>query len=178
MKGSPYVPWYHGDFLRSTAGWMPMERFTYRMLLCAQHEVGVLPNDMARLATIAGIDMATMNNVWPVVGKKFIASRAGLVNKRMRAHLEKQIDFRRRQSEGGKKLKFPVDESADPPISVEEAMAAGAGTCSRHGGLVGAGRGDRDGMGFLCTACGKYRRFRKCDSVPRKPIRYRPLGYA
>jgi uncharacterized protein YdaU (DUF1376 family) len=98
----PYVPWFHGDFLRSTAGWMPMERFTYWMLLCAQHETGVLPTDMARLATIAGIDMATMSTVWPVVGKKFGTSRAGLVNRRMDEHRRKQIDFRRRQSDGGK----------------------------------------------------------------------------
>src|SRR6185437_11618979 len=83
-------------------GWMPMERFTYWMLLCAQHETGVLPTDMARLATIAGIDMATMSTVWPVVGKKFGTSRAGLVNRRMDEHRRKQIDFRRRQSDGGK----------------------------------------------------------------------------
>lgn len=101
-KGLPYVPWFHGDFLRSTAGWMPMERFTYWMLLCAQHEIGVLPNDMARLATIAGIDMNTMNTVWPVVGKKFTTTRTGLLNKRMEEHRKKQLDYRRRQSEGGK----------------------------------------------------------------------------
>jgi uncharacterized protein YdaU (DUF1376 family) len=103
MKGFPYVPWYHGDFLRSTAGWLPMERFTYWMLLCAQWEVGVLPNDMARLAAIAGIDMASMNTVWSVVGKKFVTARAGLINKRMDAHRKKHLEFRRRQSEGGKK---------------------------------------------------------------------------
>lgn len=80
-----------------------MERFTYWMLLCAQHEVGVLPNDMARLAAVAGIDAATMSAVWPVVGKKFAAIRAGLLNKRMDAHRKKQLEFRRRQSEGGKK---------------------------------------------------------------------------
>ena len=40
----PYVPWYHGDFLRSTAGWTLLERATYWMLLCAEWESGPLPN--------------------------------------------------------------------------------------------------------------------------------------
>jgi hypothetical protein len=40
MKGFHYVPWFHGDFLRSTAGWTPMERHSYFMLLCAQFEMG------------------------------------------------------------------------------------------------------------------------------------------
>jgi hypothetical protein len=64
MKGFPYVPWYHGDFLRSTAGWTLMEQAVYWKLLCAQWESGSLPNDMDRLASIAGTDKATMASVW------------------------------------------------------------------------------------------------------------------
>jgi uncharacterized protein YdaU (DUF1376 family) len=103
MKRFPYVPWFHGDFLRSTAGWTPMERFTYWMLLCAQWETGPLPNDMTRLASIAGIDSTTMASVWPVVSKKFKVNSAGLVNKRMAEHRRNYTEFRARQSEGGRK---------------------------------------------------------------------------
>jgi hypothetical protein len=58
---------------------------------------------MARLAAIAGIDVATMSTVWPTVGKKFNKTRAGLINKRMQEHRRNYAEFRRRQSEGGRK---------------------------------------------------------------------------
>jgi uncharacterized protein YdaU (DUF1376 family) len=103
MKGSAYTPWFHGDFLRSTAGWTLTERAVYWMLLCAQWESGPLPNDMTRLAAIAGTDVATIKNVWPVVGKKFATNKAGMTNKRMADHHRNYVDFKRRQSEGGKK---------------------------------------------------------------------------
>jgi uncharacterized protein YdaU (DUF1376 family) len=41
-KSLPYVPWYHGDFLRSTPDWSLQERAVYWMLLCAQSETGPL----------------------------------------------------------------------------------------------------------------------------------------
>jgi uncharacterized protein YdaU (DUF1376 family) len=103
VKGFPYVPWYHGDFLRSTAGWTLLERAVYWMLLCSQSETGVLPNDVTRLAAIAGTDVATITSVWPVVGKKFKRTAAGLINSRMAEHRKRYLDFKRRQSDGGKK---------------------------------------------------------------------------
>jgi len=103
MKGFPYVPWFHGDFLRSTAGWTLLERATYWMLLCAQWETGPLPNDMTRVASIAGVDSATMSSVWPVVSKKFKRTAAGLTNKRMAEHRRNYLKFRQRQVDGGRK---------------------------------------------------------------------------
>lgn len=103
MRGFPYVPWYQGDFLRSTSSWTLLERGAFWMLLCAQWESGHLPNDMTRLAIIAGTDATTMTNLWQVIEKKFTKTRAGLINKRMDEHRRKHIDYRRRQSEGGKK---------------------------------------------------------------------------
>ena len=102
-KGLQYVPWYHGDFLRSTAGWSLIERAVYWMLLCAQWEMGALPDDPARLAAIAGVDAATMTAVWPLVGARFRKTRAGLVNKRMAEHKAGVLKFRAKLSEGGKK---------------------------------------------------------------------------
>jgi uncharacterized protein YdaU (DUF1376 family) len=102
-RAPPYVPWFHGDFLRSTAGWTLIEQAVYWKLLCSQWENGVLPSDMTRLASIAGTDAATITAVWPVVGKKFKRTAAGLVNKRMQEHRRDYHEFRQRQSEGGRK---------------------------------------------------------------------------
>jgi uncharacterized protein YdaU (DUF1376 family) len=103
VKGFPYVPWYHGDFLRSTASWTLLERAAYWMLLCAQWESGPLPDDLTRLANIAGTDTTTMTSLWQVVGKKFTKTRAGLVNKRMAAHRDNYQIYREGQSKRGKK---------------------------------------------------------------------------
>jgi uncharacterized protein YdaU (DUF1376 family) len=102
-KGFPYVPWYHGDFLRSTASWTLLERGAYWMLLCAQWESGPLPGDMTRLANIAGTDTTTMTTLWQVVGKKFIKTRAGLINKRMARDRADYQKYREAQSERRKK---------------------------------------------------------------------------
>jgi uncharacterized protein YdaU (DUF1376 family) len=100
--GFPYVPWYHGDFLRSTAGWTLLEQAIYWKLLCAQWESGSLPNDMTRLASIAGTDVDTITTAWRVVSKKFRATQAGLFNKRMRSHKRNAIEHRARLSRAGK----------------------------------------------------------------------------
>jgi hypothetical protein len=76
-----------------------------------------------------------------------------------------------------RKLNFPVDEDADPPISTEEALAAGSALCIRHGGLIGQ-RGDKEGMVFLCTDCGKYWRYVKAAHHFRRKLRYPTIGYA
>jgi hypothetical protein len=64
---------------------------------------------------------------------------------------------------------------ADPPISFEEALAAGAANCLRHGGLIGQ-RGDRPGTVFLCTACGMYWRYKKIDQASWRPMKIARRG--
>ena len=76
-----------------------------------------------------------------------------------------------------RKLNFPVDDKAEPPISIEEAIAAGGALCPRHGGLIGQ-RGDKEGMVFLCTDCGKYWRYVKAAYPSRRRLRYPTIGYA
>jgi uncharacterized protein YdaU (DUF1376 family) len=103
VKGFPYVPWYHGDFLRSTAGWTLNERAVYWMLLCAEWESGPLPDDLTRLAAIAGIGAGEIGALWPVVRKKFTKTRAGLINRRIEAHRADYAKYRKGQSERGRK---------------------------------------------------------------------------
>lgn len=67
--------------------------------------------------------------------------------------------------------KFPIDDNAEPPISLEEALAAGGANCPRHGGLIGQ-RGDHEGMVFLCLRCRMYWRYAKSDGPSRREIRY------
>lgn len=100
---TPYLPWFHGDFLRSTAGWTLSERGAYFMLLASSWEIGPLPDDISRLANIAGTDSVTMTSLWVVVGKKFKAISAGLINERLEAHRQNLLDYRARQSTGGRK---------------------------------------------------------------------------
>ncbi len=76
-----------------------------------------------------------------------------------------------------RKLKFLVDDKADPPISIEEALAAGAANCPRHSGLIGQ-RGDREGAVYLCLGCGKYWRYSKSQGPSRRPMAYPPKAYA
>jgi hypothetical protein len=74
-----------------------------------------------------------------------------------------------------RKLKFAIDESADPPIAFEEAAAAGTANCPGHGGLIGQ-RGDKEGAVYLCLPCGKYWRYSRAPF--RRKVRYPALGYA
>jgi uncharacterized protein YdaU (DUF1376 family) len=102
-KGLQYLPWYHGDFLRSTVGWTLNERAVYWMLLCAQWEIGPLPDDLYRLGAIAGIDPAAMTETWKVVSKKFKRTKAGLINPRMADHKRNYQRYRATLSAAGKK---------------------------------------------------------------------------
>jgi len=103
VKGFPYTPWYHGDFLRSTAGWTLTERGAYMMLLLTQWELGPLPNDLARLAAIVGLEQSEMATVWPLLSVKFKQTKKGLLNSRMEAHRRNYLDYRKHQAESGRK---------------------------------------------------------------------------
>lgn len=102
MKGYPYIPWYHGDFLRSTVGWTLLEQAVYWKLLCAQWEIGTLPPQVSRLATIAGIELDEFMQIWDVVGKKFVQMDDGFLNTRMEVHRSRYVRYRVSQSEKGK----------------------------------------------------------------------------
>jgi hypothetical protein len=60
----PWMPWYHGDFLRATQGWNFAERGIYFLLLGASWEMGPLPDDRRRLAGIVGAQLDEFDPVW------------------------------------------------------------------------------------------------------------------
>jgi uncharacterized protein YdaU (DUF1376 family) len=86
----PWLPWFHGDFLRATQGWTVTERGVYFLLLGASWEMGPLPNDRRRLAGIVGAQLDEFDDAWKVVNHKFTVTAAGLVNNRLEIHREKQ----------------------------------------------------------------------------------------
>lgn len=115
-KGMQYVPWFHGDFLRSTQGWTLEERAVYWMLLCAQWEMGALPADESRIASIVGIGNPDEFMLrWKVVGPKFEKTEAGLQNARMEEHRQQYLAYREKLSQGGRKgmkTRWPKKDTA------------------------------------------------------------------
>jgi uncharacterized protein YdaU (DUF1376 family) len=86
----PWLPWYHGDFLRATQGWTVTERGVYFLLLGASWEVGPLPEDRRRLAGIVGAQLDEFDEAWKTVSIKFQKTKRGLINRRLELHREKQ----------------------------------------------------------------------------------------
>jgi hypothetical protein len=78
------------------------------------------------------------------------------------------------------KLKFAVDEKAEPPITVEEALAANGALCPWHPGSLMGQRGDKEGMVYLCLhrSCRMYRRYEKHRGPSKQKLPYPALGYA
>lgn len=79
-------------------------------------------------------------------------------------------------AESKRKLKFPVDDKADPAITVEEAQAATAANCPRHGGLIGQ-RGEPEGTVYLCLSCKMYKRYSKTEGPSRRPLKLPKRGW-
>lgn len=101
---APYVPWFHSDFLGSTLGWSLIEQAVLWKLLCAQWEIGPLPLQAGRLATIVGMPVAEFLDIWrETVRPKFVETEAGYVNERMEVHRENYRAYRQKQSENGRK---------------------------------------------------------------------------
>ena len=100
----PYVPFYSGDFARSTAGWPLTTRAIYWQLLCAQWEQGPLPNNPEWLTRIAGCTEAQFTDAWPTISPKFVLTSDGrLLNERMAEHATNWERYRTQQSENGRK---------------------------------------------------------------------------
>jgi hypothetical protein len=76
-----------------------------------------------------------------------------------------------------RKLKWPIDPQADPPITYEEALVATTALCPSHlGSLIGQ-RGERVGLVHLCTYCRMYKRYTK-PQWSRRKLPYPVQGYA
>jgi uncharacterized protein YdaU (DUF1376 family) len=120
----PWLPWFHGDFLRATQGWTVTERGVYFLLLGASWEMGPLPDDRRRLAGIVGAQLDEFDEAWKTVRPKFVRTKDGLlINRRLELHRDKQAlrSEKARQSvmnrwQGKLELDTSVDTNADTNV--------------------------------------------------------------
>lgn len=102
--GLAMMPWFTGDFMRSTRGWPLTARAVYRELLDAQWDIGNLPVDPAELAAMIGASAEEWARGWSRCEAKFPIVNGSY---RQNAKLERvritAFDYRAERSEAGKK---------------------------------------------------------------------------
>lgn len=100
MATNPVFPLYYNDMDRSTRDWTDSEYGCFMRLLVHQWAQGYLPSDMERLCRIA----PTAEKNWAVIGCKFTDIGDGKIqNIRLEKIRNEQIEFKKKQSENGKK---------------------------------------------------------------------------
>jgi uncharacterized protein YdaU (DUF1376 family) len=125
---SPAFQFYPNDFLsdRNVIVMSLQERGAYITLLClCWHEP--LPNDPDRLAALCGVPVSTFRKLWPALAICFRDSTdqpGRLVHPRLERERHKQLDFRRRQSDNGKKGGRPKNPTLKPTESHEKGLGS------------------------------------------------------
>jgi uncharacterized protein YdaU (DUF1376 family) len=106
---APAFQFYPKDFLsdRNVVLMSMQERGVYITLICYAWE-GPLPVQVERLARLCGIPLSAFRKLWPMVGSCFREQDGSLVHPRLEREREKQAEFKRRQSDNGKKGGRPV----------------------------------------------------------------------
>ena len=107
---SPAFQFYAKEFLSDAnqAGMSLQETGAYIRLICFEwneHGKGI-PDDAVRCARMVGASVGSMRKMWPTLRSCFIAHDAmtgRLVHPRLERERENQADYRRRQSDNGKR---------------------------------------------------------------------------
>lgn len=104
---SPAFQFYPKDFLTSpkVMNMTATERGIYITLLCVCWLEGGLPDDVKQLAGFARVPFKQFARIWPhnLQGCFVLARNGLLVNERLDKERRKQLEYRRRQSDYGKK---------------------------------------------------------------------------
>lgn len=143
---SPAYPMYAADFDTDTASWTNEEVGAYQRLLNYGWINKGIPNDTWRLAQIVRVSADYFDSkLWPIISKKFIPDRENttLINPRQEIERQKQQEYRRLQSEAGKRgveakkqkgsfpfnqatpekeNKQPLNENSSNPASQKQAL--------------------------------------------------------
>lgn len=98
----PYLPFFFGDFLGSTAFWRGEERALYMLLLGYQWSSGPLPVDIDDLASAVHYESKHFLKLWKRVGPKFAKVNGGLINERLEAVRTKAHQISRQNAGAGK----------------------------------------------------------------------------
>lgn len=97
------MPWFPGDFMRSTRGWSCTVKGVYRELLDAQWDMGILPIAIPELQQTAGATNAEWAAAWPKIETKFPVINGCRQNDRLEEHRRKALELSITRSEVGKK---------------------------------------------------------------------------
>lgn len=134
--GNPFfwMPWFHKDFLAATQGWTLLERGAYFMLLGAQWDIGPLPIDRRRLASIIGAQLDELESVWSIVSTKFEVTDTGLVNRRLEQHRADQLSKSDKARQAARVRWNRGNEcAADANASADVHAPVSAGGPAKHG---------------------------------------------
>jgi uncharacterized protein YdaU (DUF1376 family) len=95
------MPWFPGDFMRSTRGWSVTSKGVYRELLDAQWDMGELPADPEELAALISATTAEWQKGWGKCAPKFPIGHDGMRrNPRLESHRTKSADLTERRQKG------------------------------------------------------------------------------
>lgn len=104
MNKSPAFQLYSNDFYVDTTDWSPEEVGVYTRLLLVEWSNGPLPNDLDRLARIAGQTPKKFRHNWIYVSTKFVQNGEGkLINLRLEQTREEQRKYSESRSNNVKK---------------------------------------------------------------------------
>jgi uncharacterized protein YdaU (DUF1376 family) len=101
---APAFQFYPKDFLTDgkVAAMTLAERGAYITLLSICWLEGSLPDDPRRLAQMVGATRSEFQKLWPALAACFTVKGDALINKRLDLEREKQVEYRRRQSDAGR----------------------------------------------------------------------------
>lgn len=101
--GLAMMPWFPGDFMRSTRGWSVTAKGVYRELLDAQWDMGDLPADPEELRATIGATAEEWDLGWKKCEAKFPIKRSARRNLRLETHRAKSELIANVRSEVGRK---------------------------------------------------------------------------
>lgn len=148
MSKSPAFQFYAADFLADSnqAVMSAAEAGIYIRLLCRCWLEGHIPDDVKKLASLAGVAIDEMRECWSAVRVCFQpdpAFKGFLIHPRLDAERVKQVEFREKRKEAGRKGaaskhgKHVAEPLTPPPsssTSVLSSTAVGFSSSSAHSG--------------------------------------------
>jgi uncharacterized protein YdaU (DUF1376 family) len=121
----PYMPFFVSDYLGKTRHLTLAERGAYCDLLFHSWNIGPLPKERNRLASMLGCTPKELSAVWPKIRDKFTETPAGYVNDRLEAHRLKATAKLQGHIEGANKTNQKLGRrSAGKVVHLAERRAA------------------------------------------------------
>ena len=98
MSKDPALLIYTKDFLEGTSDLSVEEFGAFTRLIFHQHQRGVLPKDLKKLARLSGVSLSEFEEIWKEIHAKFTLSDSGYVNKRCADEIAKRSQNSRKKS--------------------------------------------------------------------------------